>query len=88
MGRNGVAGRPFAHDLRDQIEAAGYDFVIFDMSPGVHVGKSIIAIADEVIPIVRQNISVLTVWKSLIHYEHPERIALKSYRQQTDSEWY
>ena len=50
-----LPGRPFAfHDLRDQIEAAGYDFVIFDMSPGASMlEKSIIAIADEVIPIVR-----------------------------------
>lgn len=50
-----LPGRPFAfHDLRDQVEDAGYDFVIFDMSPGASMlEKSIIAIADEVLPIVR-----------------------------------
>lgn len=50
-----LPGRPFAfHDLRDELEAAGYDFIIFDMSPGASMlEKSIIAIANEVIPVVR-----------------------------------
>lgn len=50
-----LPNQPFAfHDLRDSIENAGYDFVIFDMSPGASMlERSIIGIADEVLPIVR-----------------------------------
>ena len=50
-----LPSQPFAfHDLRDSIENAGYDFVIFDMSPGASIlERSIIAVADEVLPIVR-----------------------------------
>ncbi len=50
-----LPNQPFAfHELRDELEAAGYDFVIFDMSPGTsNLERAILAIADEVIPIVR-----------------------------------
>jgi cellulose biosynthesis protein BcsQ len=46
--------RPFAFpDLVDQLAALGYDFVIFDLSPGIsNLEKSILAVADEVIGVI------------------------------------
>lgn len=50
-----LPSRPFAfHDLREQMEKAGYDYVILDMSPGISIlERSIIAVCDEVLPVVK-----------------------------------
>jgi cellulose biosynthesis protein BcsQ len=45
---------PFAfHDLSDALEQQGYEFALFDLSPGMsNLEKRILAICDEVIPVV------------------------------------
>lgn len=50
-----LPSRPFTfHDLRDKVASAGYDYLVFDMSPGTSIlERSIIATMDEVMPIVR-----------------------------------
>jgi chromosome partitioning protein len=50
-----LPGLPFAfHDLREKIQAAGYDYAVFDMSPGASIlERAIIASLDEVLPIAR-----------------------------------
>jgi len=53
-----LPGKPFAFsDLRDKVKAAGYDFLVYDLSPGCSIlERSIVATADEVLPIVRPEV--------------------------------
>ena len=46
-----LPGKPFAfHDLKEQIAARGFEYVIFDLGPGISMlEKSILAVMDEVI---------------------------------------
>jgi cellulose biosynthesis protein BcsQ len=49
-----LAGKPFAfQDLRDSIEALGFDYIVFDLGPGMSMlEKSILAICDEIVGVV------------------------------------
>jgi cellulose biosynthesis protein BcsQ len=53
-GETVLPGKPFAFaDLRDAIEAQGYDFLVWDLGPGISaLEKSILATVDEVIGVV------------------------------------
>ena len=49
-----LAGKPFAFErLSEQLTDLSYDFVIFDLGPGISIlEKSILAFIDEVVPVV------------------------------------
>ncbi len=49
-----LAGKPFAFEqLIERIQDHGYDFLIFDLGPGISIlEKSILAFVDEVIPVI------------------------------------
>ncbi|MBA7541196.1 Sporulation initiation inhibitor protein Soj [subsurface metagenome] len=49
-----LAGKPFAFErLSDQVADLGYDFLIFDLGPGISIlEKSILAFVDEIVPTV------------------------------------
>lgn len=49
-----LAGKPFAFEkLIERIQEHGYDFLIFDLGPGISIlEKSILAFVDEVIPVI------------------------------------
>lgn len=50
-----LPSRPFAfHDLKDAAVTLGYDYLVFDCSPGLSIlERSIIGVTDQVLPIVR-----------------------------------
>ncbi len=50
-----LPSQPFAfHDLKDAAAALGYDYLIFDCSPGLSIlERSLLGITDQVLPIVR-----------------------------------
>ena len=53
-----LPGKPYVFsDLRDKAKDAGYDFLLFDQSPGASIlERSIVATADEVLPVLRPEV--------------------------------